>query len=155
MMTMNQFNNALKALESVLNEVSKSIPYKASSDAPNTFKGVCEHFNKNGYFLIYDGSCDNTIFPNPETNVKFRAYHDAGHYKHNLSFKFDDEKKLGVIQADELRWYALTMGYDVSIANRVREIVLAEIVGQIEYFEMNGKYLDDQRSYTLSYLGVA
>lgn len=150
-----QFNQALNVLESVLNHVCKSIPYKSSLDAPSSFKAVCEHYRANGYFLIYSGSSDKTIFSSDEMNIKFRAYHDAGHYYHNLSFKFENEKKLGVIQANELRWYALTMGYDLSIVNRIREIVLAEINGQIEYYEQNGKYLEDQKSYIINYLKVA
>ena len=154
-MTLNQYNEALKALESVIEHVSKSIPYKTSLDAPNSFKEVKRHLEEHGYLLIYSGSSESTIFSRPEINIMFRAIHDAGHIEHDLSFKFDDEKKLGVIQSNELKWVALTLGYDLSIANRIKAIVHAEIVGQIEYYELNSKYLEDQKSYIMSYLNVA
>lgn len=152
MMTINQFNTALNALETVLNQVVKSIPYKSSLEAPSSYKAVCDFYNANGYFLIYSGSSDKTIFSNNEMNIKFRAYHDAGHYYNSLSFKFKDEKKLGKIQANELENVAVAMGYNLEIASHIESIVLAEINGQIEYYEKHNKYLEDQKAYILNLL---
>ena len=153
-MKLNQYNEALKALEHVITVQAKKVPYKTSLDAPSTYKAMKEFYLANGYFLIYSGASESTIFSSPEVNVMFRAWHDAGHFLHGLSFKFDDEKRLGVIQAREAYWTALTLGYDLSIARRVKSIVRAEIVGQIEYFEHHKDYVKDQKAYTLKYLGV-
>ena len=152
--SMEQFDEAVSVVESVVGTLVQSIPYKVSDDAPSTFKGIKDWYNKHGYFLIYGGNSDTTIFTSPEINIKFRAFHDHGHYKYNLSFSFEDEKTLGKIQAVEVYNKALAMGYPNALAMKAYYIILAEINGQIEYYEKYRKYLENQKEYILKYLNV-
>lgn len=91
---MQRFNNAVNALESLLTVATKSIAYIDQSNAPSTYKEMCEAREYLGFFLVYNGACDKTIFSSPKFNVMFRAFHDEGHYRHGLSFKFAEEKQL-------------------------------------------------------------
>lgn len=152
-MNLQEFNKALSVLEIMLNESTSHINIIPSLNAPNTFKDLKETFKDNS-LIVFNGSNENTIF-SPETNIKFRAWHDLGHLRYNLSFKFKDEIKLGNLQAIEAMLWVNERYDDEKLARNCRDIIHADIVGQIEYYMKHGKYVENQKEYVMNYLGVA
>ena len=157
-MTLDEFNQARKDVERYLilwEEALKSQGLRVGvmQDAPSTYKDVVNSFLNTGILVVYEGASENTIFSHPRINHLFRAWHDLGHITNKLDFQFHNERKLGEIQANEVYDALLnTAGHDR--ANNARSLVRAEIIGQIEYYQIHRKYVDDQKSYTMGYLGV-
>ena len=78
------------------------------------------------------------------------------HYDKGLSFSFQDEKILSALTVNEFRdvvynrfnathWEMVIVG----------EIINAEIRGQIEYYELNKSYVEDQKQFINDYLEVS
>lgn len=137
------------------------IDFEVCPDAPNTYKAMRESYEKTlrdsyrgvGYFRVYGGGDHGVL--GREANIQFRALHDAMHYKHNLSFKFEDEKKLSDITKKEFMLYAYrNMGLTAWETYCIGEVINAEIRGQIEYYEKHGQYVSDQTKFILEYLGI-
>ena len=147
------FNKAIEILKAYIDAAIVNIDYKASADAPNSYKKMREFKDKNGYFLIYNGGDAGIL--GAEYNVKFRAVHDEMHYRLKLSFSFKHEKELSAITAREVALWAYDNGYTQFEAYNAYQVVGAEIKGQIEYFEKHGKYIEDQVKYIENYLNVA
>ena len=133
---------------------TNNVRYKASSEAPSTFKSMVQFYNENGFYSVYNGGDHG--FLGKEDNIKFRALHDAMHRENELTFKFEDEKKLSDITKEifmEIAWSTLNLTtWETWV---IGEIINAEIRGQIEYYQENGKYVEDQRQFITEYLGVA
>jgi hypothetical protein len=75
------------------------------------------------------------------------------HYTNNLTFSFKDERILSEITAKQFnvigwRVFGMTIAecYDVS------DIINAEMKGQIDYYELNKKYVADQKAFINDYL---
>lgn len=130
-----------------------NVLFEASLNAPSTYKAMRSFFDDNGYFLVYNGGDHGYL--GEEYNIKFRALHDAMHYKYNLSFKFEDEKQLSDITANEFFKYAYdNLGathYEIVLT---RDIITAEIKGQIEYYERYNSYVADQVEFIDSYFNA-
>ena len=129
-----------------------SVEFITSELAPNTYKGMREYFDEFGQFLIYSG--EDHGFLGQEYNIKFRALHDYMHYNYNLSFKFEDEKKLSEITEKEFMYDALKVNATLQECLIVANIINAEIKGQIEYYEKNNEYVKNQAEFIESYLKV-
>jgi hypothetical protein len=90
-----------------------------------------------------------------EYNLKFRALHDFMHYFYDLKFTFTDEKILSDITANQFYLIGLDMGLTIRECLIVKAIINAEIKGQIEYYELNNNYVDNQTEFIDSYLKVS
>ena len=128
------------------------IKYVASLDAPSNFDAMVDHYKEHGIFHVYSGG-DNDIYLGLNYNIKFRALHDFMHYTNNLTFSFKDERILSEITAKQFnvigwRVFGMTIAecYDVS------DIINAEMKGQIDYYELNKKYVADQKAFINDYL---
>lgn len=130
------------------------IKYQPSSDAPNNFNLVKKHFDNYGYFEVFNGGDHG--FLGQKYNIRFRALHDYMHVKNNLTFSFVDEKQLSLLtqaKFSHIAWHELNKtAWECYV---IRRILGAEIRGQIEYYELNKKYVDDQKDFILTYLKVA
>lgn len=146
------YNNIKKIIDILLK--TNQVKYVASAIAPSTYKGMVAYYNDFGQYLVYNGGDHG--FLGEEFNVKFRALHDAMHRENELTFKFEDEKKLSDITKrifQDLAWHTLNLtAFEVYV---IGEIINAEIKGQIEYYEKNNSYVQDQREFILDYLRVA
>lgn len=149
------YEKALEILELYINKKAATIDYKISLKAPNSYKEMRKFKDENGYFLIYSGASDSTIFSSQEINIKFRAIHDKMHYENNLTFGFKDEKLLSELQASLVGLWAYNNGFTQFESFNVRDLVNAEIKGQIEYYEANGKFVENQKKYIENYLRVS
>lgn len=159
-MELHEFNQAVKDLERFLlnwkeQMVARGYSIVPTNAAPSTYNQVREMLSGEGKTIyVYDGGCENTVFSSPQYNHIFRAYHDMGHYVHEKDFQFKNEITLGHLQSNEV-FDALLSVVGLQRASRVRALVVAEIVGQIEYYQIHRHYIDDQRTYIKGYLGVS
>lgn len=130
------------------------IRYKAKSNAPDTYKKLRASYNTLfGLIIVYDGG-DHGLF-GKEYNIRFRAMHDYMHYHHNLSFKFNDERKLSKITVDKFREYNHnTVNLSIDRFENVCNLIHAEIAGQIDYYEKHGDYVTDQTQYILNHFNL-
>jgi hypothetical protein len=151
-MSKERFKRAVFNLQTIL--MSLNLEYVALLDAPNTFEKVKQSFLDTNLYIVYSGGSENTIFTDKKFNYLFRAWHDALHIKNNLSFSFKDETILGNIQANEARNIAIELKMSLEEARDVADVVHAEVVGQIEYYQVYRNYVDDQKKYVMGYLGV-
>lgn len=133
---------------------TNNIRYKASSIAPSTYKAMVTTYEALDCYIVYNGGDHG--FLGKEDNIKFRALHDAMHRENSLTFKFEDEKKLSDITKEifmEIAWSTLNLTtWETWV---IGEIINAEIKGQIEYYEKNNSYVEDQKQFITEYLGVA
>ena len=131
-----------------------NIVFKTSYSAPNKFKEMKQSFKDLGYYEVYRGGDHGHL--GEIYNCKFRAIHDFMHLKYNLTFKFEDERTLSkntVKEFSEIAWDKLNCtAWECFM---VRSIVNAEIKGQIDFYEANKKYVDDQKSFIEDYLNIA
>lgn len=128
------------------------IEFISSEIAPNTFKGMKAYYNDFNKFLVYNGGDHGHL--GSDYNIKFRAIHDYMHLKHNLTFSFEDEKKLSDITILEFRTIAQKLGFKLEVRKILGAIINAEIKGQIEFYEVNKNYVEDQKQFINNYLKV-
>lgn len=129
------------------------VKFETSLIAPNNYKEMVSHYRLNDYFLVYSGGDHGYL--GYEYNTKFRALHDFMHQLHGLTFKFEDEKKLSDITADQFFKIGKLMGLKLGECIDIADIITAEIKGQIEYYQKHNKYVTDQKQFINDYLGVA
>ena len=129
----------------------KDIKFITSPLAPNTFKGMKAYFNDHGQFLVFNGGDHGML--GQEHNIKFRALHDYMHLANNLTFKFEDEKKLSDITVREFSSFAKNfLGLPSDRVFHIEKVIDREIRGQIEYYEANGDYIPCQKTFIVSQL---
>lgn len=152
------YNNIKVIIDGMIN--LNKIYFDVCPDAPNTYKAMRKAYedsiklNGKGFFTVYGGGDHGLL--GREANIKFRALHDAMHYKHNLSFKFEDEKRLSDITKKEFILYSYRiLGLTQWEAYCIGEVISAEIRGQIEFYEKHGKYVEDQTEFIYNYFEVA
>ena len=145
------YMNLKKAIDVLLER--HDIQYKTTNDAPNTYRTMIDSRESKGYYIVYNGGDHGML--GEEYNIKFRALHDWGHYSYGLSFRFYEEKRLGELQALDLALVAWNdLGLTTWESYVIREIVKAEIIGQIDYFQNHGKYVADQSEFITNYFGI-
>ena len=128
------------------------IEYKTSYSAPNNYQEMLSSYKELGYFEVYRGGDHGHL--GEIYNTKFRAVHDYMHIKHNLTFKYEDEKKLSDITILEFRTIAQELGFRYEVRKILGAIINAEIRGQIEFYEINKEYVPDQKTFINDYLKV-
>ena len=103
-------------------------------------------------FLVFSGG-DHGIL-GKEYNIKFRAIHDHMHRTLGLTFNFSDEKVLSVLTQAEFARIAGLLGINYNDIYYMVKVIGAEIGGQIEYYEKNKKYVEDQTEFIYNYLSA-
>lgn len=112
------------------------------SDIEGTFKKHKQRWEREGVIHIWTGASDKTIFGDAGINIYFRAWHDYLHLKHDLGYDFIGETAVAQIQMAMLpkEWHFERM------------LVNSEVVGQALYFMKHGKFIEDQRKFTITFL---
>jgi len=112
--------------------------FMVSDNAPNSFETLKS--GSTSGLVVWAGASDNTIYGDASVNHAFRAWHDGLHLKLNAPFTFDGEKTVGLEQARLIG--GDTMGL----------IIMAEVIGQVEYLNKYGMFPVDQNRFLASYL---
>lgn len=136
------FKDQIKNFEMIIDRQLKefNVKYMVVENAPNNFTDMVNFREKHGYFGIYGGGSDFTIFSSPEYNFKFRALHDMIHFTLGLTFSFKDELKLSEIHANTMPTKIL------------QDILNIEVGGQIKYYMENKRYVVNQKVFMLTEL---
>jgi len=113
-----------------------------SNDLEGTLRMHIQRFKETGKIHVWTGESDNSIFGVNRLNWYFRAWHDYIHVINNLGYDFLGESIVSSIQASQLpsEWHF------------ERELINIEVVGQAQYFSKVGKFIADQRRFTINYL---
>ena len=149
------YKNIKAIIDGMLN--LNKIDFHVCPDAPSTYKAMRKAYedsielNGKGFFTVYGGGDHGLL--GREYNIRFRALHDSMHYKHNLSFSFDDEKRLSDITKKEFMLHAYRiLGLTQWETFVIGQVIDREIRGQIEYYELNKTYVNDQTKFILGEL---
>jgi hypothetical protein len=111
--------------------------FTAKPIAPDTFETLAGA--KTYGLVVYDGGSTDTIYGDPSVNHAFRAWHDSLHLKLGADFTLIGELRVGLEQARIL-------------GGSYGDIVMAEVKGQIDYYNLHGCFPLNQLEFVLSYL---
>lgn len=152
--TLDQVNKVYDLMKQIIDiKLSElSVKYYPVADAPNSYKSMRKSYDDFGLFLVYNGGCHGLL--GQEYNIKFRALHDFMHYTYNITFKFDDERRLSDITRAEFKEVAERLEASEFDKYLLDKIIAAEIEGQIDYYQLTGEYVEDQKEFILSKLKV-
>ncbi len=141
--------NTMDLLEQYI--VQHSPRHHVTPNAPSTWDELREwndtHIVGVHSMPIWDGASDKTIWSTPAMNAAFRAWHDAIHLYHGLSFEFYDELEAARKQSGMVRKEMGGLWADKAAA-----VVWAETAGQTIYYRKHGEFPVDQRAFVLKYL---
>jgi hypothetical protein len=90
--------------------------------------------------VIWAGASDKTIYNDAGVNHAFRAWHDSLHIKLNAPFTLDGELMVAKAQCLELG------------STELSKFIMAEVMGQAEYFAKHGEFPIDQVTFIKQYL---
>jgi hypothetical protein len=121
--------------------------FDVSEDAPNSFKSLKSEFQERGRITVYSGNSEDTIFGDATTNHMARAWHDWCHLSLKADFTFAGEAAACELQCRQLIAY-LGQKEGEPAANILR----AEVLGQIAYYQRHKHYVGHQREFVVQYL---
>lgn len=128
-------------------------PHYATADAPSTWSALRRWYDvarAQGFpreriaMPVYNGGCESTIYPDAETNHAFRAWHDYTHCANGYGFTREHEIKVGLIHMQQARRAGLPQS-DL-------DMLIADTIGQIEYYYAHGCYVDNQSAFVAAVL---
>ena len=149
---LNGYDNIKKIIDFLLTQ--HDVQFETSENAPSKYKDMVEYYKKNGKFLIFNGG-DTANYLGHEYTLKFRALHEFMHYFYELKFTFKDEKTLSDITAHQFYLVGLDMNLSIKECLIIKAIMNAEIKGQIEYYELNKNYVENQIEFIDNYLQIS
>ena len=124
-------------------------PHYATPDAPSTWAELqAWHEDENASISmpVFNGGCEHTIYDSAETNYAFRAWHDSLHLANNYSFSREDEIKVGLIHMQQAR--------RAGLSKRDQDTLIADTIGQIEYYYKFGRYVENQAKFVSDVLNL-
>ena len=122
--------------ERIQDEIKKArLSYLVKDMAPASFPELCA----SGALIVWSGASEDTIYGSAAVNHMFRAWHDSLHLKLGADFSLAGETIVGLEQARIL-------------GGGLGDIVMAEVVGQVEYLLKYGTFPVDQKQFVISYL---
>lgn len=123
----------------------------ATAHAPNTYAGIKAQFEtwqRTGAPVeVWDGGSDKTIWPTPQANHAFRAFHDLMHFFSEAPLTPEGERQ---VAAQTMRYLSIHCGH-VLTWNDYR-CMYAEVVGQVQYEQKFGKFPEDQAAFVYAYM---
>lgn len=104
---------------------------------------INEHYARTGRFRVWKGASDQTIFGDAEVNYALRAWHDWCHWRYQCALDLEGERQAAAYQVEHL-----TALYGASFETvEMASILLADVVGQAEFFAVGGNFLDNQAAF--------
>ena len=129
-------------------------PHYATNDAPSNWQELkawnerwqdrARAFGTHFVLPVFDGGCDDTIYPDTRTNHAFRAWHDSIHLANGYSFARADEIKVGLIHMQQAR--------AAGLSKLDQDMLIADTIGQIEYYAAHGDYVKNQSLFVAAVL---
>lgn len=133
------FNIATRSIANRLNRTGWDEVEKFE-DAPTTFAEVVAYYEEHGRLCIAQEASAHSIFDCEDTNVHYRAWHDAVHVVNGFQFNVAGEAATCCIQIAMLyRLYG-----DNPVTRRWCRILLADTLGLVLYFQRTGTWPADE-----------
>jgi hypothetical protein len=111
-----------------------------------------------GPLPVWDGGCEGTIYGpgrlGKARNGLFRAWHDSVHLERRLPFTLDGDRLVAIYQCSQARAMMEVLGYDEPDIQAVQTLLMAEIVGQLDYVVEHGDFPADQMACVKAYCEV-
>lgn len=133
------FNIATRSIANRLNRTGWDEVEKFE-DAPTTYEEVQAYYKQHGRLCIAQEASKFSIFDCEDTNVHYRAWHDAVHVTKGFKFNVAGEAATCSVQIAMLyRLYG-----DNPATRRWCRILLADTLGLVLYFQRNGTWPLDE-----------
>jgi hypothetical protein len=116
-----------------------------NDDAPS-IEALREEMARDNTLTVWSGASDDTIYADREVNWAFRAWHDFHHARSGYDFTLAGERLVAEAQARDL----FTLYGTGADAVEMAALILAEVIGQAEYFRDYGTFPQGQRDFTVS-----
>lgn len=135
--------------DAIIKITRQLVPEFAVADtAPSTYNDLKAHLDAGKTLVVAWEGSDHTIFGAPGINHAFRAWHDWCHWQGAFDFSSYGEWATCNLQIQHLRKFFGTNAQTESWAR----LLIAEIIGQRQYFERYRAYIADQRAFVRAYL---
>lgn len=121
--------------------------FDVAEDAPNSFTALKAEFQERGQITVYSGNSQDTIFGNVRINHMARAWHDWAHLSLGADFSV-----AGETAACELQCRQLIDHLGLEEGKRAANILQAEVIGQVAYYQRHKRYVRRQKDFVLQYL---
>lgn len=131
----------------------QGITYIGVPDAPSDFDMLRLELNRalrTGQFRVFDGACENTIYPSAQHNMEFRFLHDLHHLSGNFDFSIGGEVSTHLALAERLfgfqpKWSAGLLP--------MHKVYMIDSIGQTYVSTFgNGTFVTDQRQFCVDIL---
>lgn len=116
--------------------------YPTSKGVPESYIALKEFYDSK-FLPIANYGCDTSIYTE-EVNIGFRFWHDVLHLENNKSFSKEGEHSIAELHLQDAEDYGLS-----ELALRILEI---DTKGQVDYYFMQGSFVENQRDFVLSNL---
>lgn len=114
--------------------------FEAKDTAPSTFSDLFKPCPK---LVVWAGASENTIYGDARVNWTFRAWYDSLHIKLGADFSLEGEIRVAIEQCRLID------------SDFLAQLILAEVIGQAEYFFTHNSFPENQREFILSYLKLS
>lgn len=121
--------------------------FEVADNAPSTFQQLHAHLEAGKTLVVASEGSSNTVFCMPEVNYAFRAWHDWCHWWGGFDFSMIGETATCGLQIGHLKQFYGRNDQTEVWAN----LLTAEIIGQRQYYERHGVYVEDQRGFSRAY----
>lgn len=121
--------------------------FVVADDAPSTFRQLKAHLDAGKTLVVAKEGSNHTIFADPAVNCAFRAWHDWCHWKGDYDFSLYGESVTCCMQIDQLYTHE---GVNANTQKWAR-FLIAEIIGQRQYYEKYKTYISNQRAFVAKY----
>jgi hypothetical protein len=143
------FAAASLELANAFKELEEALPFDAGfiaqENAPSSYKELRENMrwaiNEGIAYPVWSGESDNTIYPTPTDNHRFRFAHDYYHYL--LAKEFTPQGEMYVHE------YIEQLLKDLGVSALARALYLADSEGQTKYHEAIGQFPVNQRQFAI------
>lgn len=119
--------------------------------APATYKELCFVFancsRSSCPLPVYSGGSESTIYGATEVNYAFRFWHDVEHVLGGNSFSLKGETQTAFRQLDTLENV-----YGFGRETIEWKLLHADVIGQVEYYYKNKKFVENQVEFVLNFL---
>ena len=123
--------------------------FRVSASQFADFAEMRENYRAFGILTVNANFCDHTIYGSAWTNLQFRAWHDSAHIACDSDFSRTGETAAMRYQIAQV--WKLTGPTDET-KHRWACILDAEILGQLDAYELTGEFVEDQRAFCVEYL---
>ena len=145
-----RFHNAVLLIEEFLTQYKSNYKFKLEDHTTNNYDQFKKDTLKDGYMKVLTKGCEKTIYNDPKFNIIARVWHDNIHLNSDLNFSVEDEKIVAYLQIAGIEEYATNVGYNCITIEDVKEIIYHDIIAQVEYYEKNKIFVDDQKKFVYS-----